>query len=75
MTDKNIPTNVLDNEVYQDADGCLYTPLTSLFGAVWYAMGCETPIDVENNPLVAHPLTKVVEADGTIVVGRLNYAD
>lgn len=73
MADKNIPTDARNNEVWQDADGCLYTPIETLLGPVWYAMGCDDPIDIENNPLVAHPLTKVADVDGTILVERLNY--
>lgn len=58
-------------EVWQDGTGCLYT--LSPFGAgTWLVFGFGDVI-TEDNPLIDHPLTRVSDRGGNVLVKRLNY--
>lgn len=78
MAEKNDPK---PNEVWQDAEGTLYTPAIKvlLHGVPdvfvgWFAFGQNavlTPEYLADRGWT--PTEKVAEADGTIVATRLNY--
>jgi len=64
-------TELHPNEVWQDTEGCLYTPIGD---DEWLAFGNPTGLTLDYlKPWL--PFTKVVDRNGKILVTYLNYRE